>query len=119
MSNAEGHIVWNEHPKSQTPVDKIEVISVRDKTPYIVGASFVVFVPEQEFDETVVYEDGSPLLSPFSILISGFMVMLSDNSWNLLRRCLERGSNAMIQADTEKVYPKIRLCIFTGSGTKY
>lgn len=30
------------------------------------------------------------------------MVMLSDGSWSLLRRCLAQGRNCLIQSDTEK-----------------
>lgn len=30
----------------------------------------------------------------------GFMVMLTDGSWGLLRKCLASGTNCLIQSDT-------------------
>eukprot|EP01128_Nolandella_sp_AFSM9_P009147 TRINITY_DN5781_c0_g1_i3.p1 TRINITY_DN5781_c0_g1~~TRINITY_DN5781_c0_g1_i3.p1 ORF type:complete len:223 (-),score=37.80 TRINITY_DN5781_c0_g1_i3:70-738(-) len=89
MDSAAGHIVWNVGSKSETTVDKMEVVAAKGRRAMLVGGSYVVFVPEQEFDETVVYEDG-------------FMVMLTTASWDLLRRGLSRGTNAMIQSDTPK-----------------
>lgn len=69
----------------------------------IFGGAFVGFVPQQPMDETILYEDGMTCcIDPTLTSSKGFMVMLSDGSWSLLRKCLAQGRNCLIQSDTEK-----------------
>eukprot|EP01126_Amoeba_proteus_P006162 TRINITY_DN12140_c0_g1_i4.p1 TRINITY_DN12140_c0_g1~~TRINITY_DN12140_c0_g1_i4.p1 ORF type:complete len:364 (+),score=85.17 TRINITY_DN12140_c0_g1_i4:235-1326(+) len=87
--SVDGQIVWNPEENPKVGIDKMQVILKKGKSGDIFGGSFVAFVPQQPEDETILYEDG-------------FMVMLSNGSWSLLRTCLCQGRNCLIQADTEK-----------------
>jgi hypothetical protein len=87
--NEDSHIIWNPLLNSEVERSQLDIfISPHGKGTRI-GGSFIGFVPEQPADETIIYEDG-------------FLMMLSDGSWRLLRNCLGGGANCYVQSDTQK-----------------
>jgi len=85
----DGHLLWRPEKVSEVDRNSLNVFLAPFSKGVRVGGSFFGFVPEQAADETIIYEDG-------------FLVMLTDGSWHLLRQCLSRGTNCFVQSDTTK-----------------
>jgi len=90
FSDAEdSHICWVPSQNAEVDRNQLEIFMAPHSKGKRIGGSFIGFVPEQAQDETIIYEDG-------------FLLMLSDGSWGLLRKCLGRGTNCYVQSDTPK-----------------
>jgi hypothetical protein len=87
--NEDAHICWNPSQNAEVERSQLEVFVAPHSKGTKIGGSFIGFVPEQKQDEAIIYEDG-------------FLLMLSDGSWGLLRKCLGRAANCYVQSDTEK-----------------
>eukprot|EP01124_Arcella_intermedia_P027014 TRINITY_DN5201_c0_g1_i1.p1 TRINITY_DN5201_c0_g1~~TRINITY_DN5201_c0_g1_i1.p1 ORF type:complete len:465 (-),score=125.06 TRINITY_DN5201_c0_g1_i1:40-1434(-) len=90
VAHQDGQLLWKpEKIQGEVSIEQIEVSLAPSSKKERLGGSFFGFVPEQAADETIIYEDG-------------FLVLLTDNSWQLLRKCLCKGSNCFVQSDTPK-----------------
>jgi hypothetical protein len=76
------HLVWQ--PNS----DSLQAISRPGSKGERMGSSFIAFIPQQKEDYGMLHEDG-------------FLIMLTNESWALLRKCFITGSKAVMLSDTE------------------
>jgi hypothetical protein len=83
-SFADCHLVWQ-----PTKCDGIQAISAPGSKGERIGGAYIAFVPAQKADYGVIYEDG-------------FILMLTTESWTLMRKCFVTGTKAVMLSDTEE-----------------
>lgn len=91
------HLVWQPNSgmssttsycPTDTCLDSLQAISRPGSKGERMGSSFIAFIPQQKEDYGMLHEDG-------------FLIMLTNESWALLRKCFITGSKAVMLSDTE------------------
>lgn len=77
-SFADCHLVWQ-----PTKSEGIQAISCPGSKGERLGGSYIAFVPSQKADYALIYEDG-------------FIVMLTNESWSLLKKCFITGLKSSV-----------------------